>query len=77
MRGAGESVVPMVAAVCAQVVVRVPAVYLLSEHLGPEYMYYGFGIGWAVGAVIAAAYFFSGRWKRHGSLAVKAAAPEG
>ena len=76
MRGAGESVVPMLAAVCAQVAVRVPAVYLLSEHLGPEYMYYGFGIGWGVGACIAIAYFFSGRWKRHGSLAARAAAEE-
>ena len=73
MRGAGESVVPMVTALCAQVVIRVPAVHILSNAFGPAYMYYGFGIGWAVGACIAVAYFLSGRWKRHGSLAAEEA----
>ena len=70
MRGAGESLVPMLAAVCAQVLVRVPAVYLLSGHLGPEYMYYGFGIGWGFGALLATGYYLTGRWKRWGSLAM-------
>ena len=32
-------------------------------------MYYGFGVGWAVGFAATVAYYLSGRWLRHGSLA--------
>lgn len=69
MRGAGESVVPMLTVVTSQVLLRVPGVYLLAHFFGPEYMYYGFGIGWLFGATATVIYFFSGRWKRRGSLA--------
>ena len=69
MRGAGESVVPMLTVVTSQVLLRVPGVYLLAHWLGPEYMYYGFGIGWVFGAAVTVIYFLTGRWKRRGSLA--------
>ena len=69
MRGAGESVVPMLTVVTSQVLLRVPGVYLLAHWLGPEYMYYGFGIGWVFGAAATVIYFLTGRWKRRGSLA--------
>ena len=69
MRGAGESVVPMLTVVTSQVLLRVPGVYLLAHFFGPEYMYYGFGLGWLFGATATVIYFFSGRWKRRGSLA--------
>ena len=69
MRGAGESVVPMLTVVTSQVLLRVPGVYLLAHFFGPTYMYYGFGIGWFFGAAATVIYFFSGRWKRRGSLA--------
>ena len=69
MRGAGESVVPMLTVVASQVLLRVPGVYLLAHFFGPTYMYYGFGIGWFFGAAATVIYFFSGRWKRRGSLA--------
>ena len=71
MRGAGESIVPMLIAFAAQIFFRVPGVYLLAHFFGPDYMYFGFGIGWFAGAIMASAYYASGRWKRHGSLAAK------
>lgn len=64
MRGAGESVVPMLVAIIGMIFLRIPAVYLLADWLGPEYMFYGFGIGWSVGVVLGVSYFLSGRWKR-------------
>ncbi|MGM9662673.1 MAG: MATE family efflux transporter [Oscillospiraceae bacterium] len=73
MRGAGESVVPMLIAFVGQIVFRVPAVYLLAHFFGPDYMYLGFGIGWIAASAIAVAYYASGRWKRHGSMAARAA----
>ena len=74
MRGAGESVVPMLTVVTSQVLLRIPGVYLLAHFFGPDYMYYAFGTGWSFGAVIALAYFASGRWKRHRSMAEEDAA---
>ena len=64
MRGAGESVVPMLVAVIGQIFIRIPAVYYLADRFGPEYMYYGFAIGWAAGLTLGVGYFASGRWKR-------------
>lgn len=71
MRGAGESVVPLLVALVGQIFCRVPSVYLLAHLFGPDYMFLGFGFGWAVGAVLASAYYLSGRWKRHGSVAAQ------
>lgn len=72
MRGAGESIVPMLIAFVAQIFCRVPTVYLLAHCFGPDYMFLGFGVGWIVGAILAGAYYVGGRWKRHGSLAAAA-----
>lgn len=69
MRGAGESVFPMVNTVLSLILLRVPSVYLIANRFGPECMYYGFGVGWAVGFAATVLYYFSGRWKRRGSLA--------
>jgi Na+-driven multidrug efflux pump len=46
-------------------------VYYLADRFGPDYMYYGIGIGWCLGCLLSVAYYFSGRWKRHGSLVDK------
>ena len=69
MRGAGESVLPMVAAIISQLIIRIPGVYLLAYYFGPTYMYYGFGAGWIIGAGISVIYYISGRWKRHQTMA--------
>ena len=69
MRGAGESVFPMVDVILSLILLRVPMVYYLAERFGTDYMYYGIGIGWCLGCLLSMLYYFSGRWKRHGSLA--------
>ncbi len=68
MRGAGDSMFPMVSTVASMIVLRVPAVYLLAHFFGPEYMFWGYGLGWAVALPIAVAYYLSGRWKRFGLM---------
>lgn len=69
MRGAGDSVFPMVNVLLSLILVRVPAVYALANRFGPDRMYYGIGIGWCVGFVLCVTYYLSGRWKRRSSLA--------
>jgi len=69
MRGAGDSVFPMVDVILSLILVRVPAVYYLADRFGHDYMYYGCAVGWAVGLALSLGWYFSGRWMRHGSLA--------
>ena len=71
MRGAGDSLFAMVDVIFSLILVRVPAVYWCADHYGPDYMYYGVGVGWCVGFTLSVVYYLSGRWKRKGSLADK------
>ena len=71
MQGAGDSMFSMINAILSLILVRVPMVYLLANRFGPDYMYYGLGIGWCVGCLLSIVYFASGFWKRKGSLADK------
>ena len=70
-QGAGDSMFSMINAILSLILVRVPMVYYLANRFGPDYMYYGIGIGWVVGCTLSIVYYFSGRWKRFGSLADK------
>ena len=69
MRGAGDSMFAMLDVIFSLILVRVPAVYWFADHYGPDYMYYGVGVGWCVGFTLSVVYYLSGRWKRKGSLA--------
>lgn len=69
MRGAGDSLFPMLDVIFSLILVRVPAVYWFAGRYGPDYMYCGVGVGWIVGFTLSVAYYLSGRWKRKGSLA--------
>jgi len=66
MQGAGDSLFSMVNAILSLILVRVPMVYWLANRFGPDYMYFGIGIGWVVGCTLSIVYYLSGRWKRFG-----------
>lgn len=68
MRGAGDSLFAMLDVLFSLILVRVPAVYWFADHYGPDYMYYGIGVGWMVGFTLSVLYYFSGRWKRKAGL---------
>ena len=63
LRGAGATVVPMVASILSLWVVRVPVAYLLAHFFGPEELYWAYPIGWALGLAISAAAYLRGRWR--------------
>ena len=69
MQGAGDSMFSMVNAILSLILVRVPMVYFLANRFGPDYMFYGIGIGWCVGCLLSVLYYFSGKWRSRGSLA--------
>ncbi len=68
MRGAGESIVPLITTIVSVLLGRVLLCYLLDYYLGQQYMFGCFIGGWSIGAAIAIIYYLSGRWKRHGSV---------
>ena len=65
MRGAGDSVFPMVCILLSQIFVRVPVFYIFADNFGPYNMYYTYGVTWTFGAVLAFCYYLTGRWKRY------------
>ena len=69
MRGAGDSLFPMVDVLLSLILLRIPAVFYLADRFGPDYMYYGIGAGWVLGFTLSVCYYLSGRWRRKGSLA--------
>ena len=62
MRGAGDSVYPMVNVVASVILIRVPALYLLADHLGPEYMFWSYGIGWVITCALSVYHYAAGKW---------------
>lgn len=69
MRGAGETVVPMVSTLLSLWLVRLPAAYWLADHFGRDNLFYCYAIGWTVGLLLAGAYYLTGRWKRKSLIA--------
>ncbi len=63
LRGAGATVAPLLVTFVAMCVVRVPAAYVLEHYFGAENLYFSFGLGWGVGAVLALMLYLSGGWK--------------
>lgn len=62
MRGAGDSVFPMVNVLFSLILLRVPAVYFLADRFGPEAMFLGFGVGWCFGFLLSVWRYRSGKW---------------
>ena len=64
MRGAGDTVIPMLVTLLALWVVRIPASWLLSRgELGVNGIWWGIPAAWAIGALFSYTYYRTGRWK--------------
>mgnify|MGYP001028915505 FL=1 len=66
LRGAGATMVAMVASVVSQWGARVPAAYLLAHFFGPEELYWSYLIGWILGLAICLVVYVRGNWKNMG-----------
>ena len=66
LRGAGATMVAMVASVVSQWGARVPAAYLLAHFFGPEELYWSYLIGWILGLAICLVVYARGNWKNMG-----------
>ena len=63
IRGAGESLIPMISVLVGICLVRLPVAYWLEWQFGGESIFYSFAIGWAASLVFIIPYYLTGRWK--------------
>jgi len=64
MRGAGDTLIPMLLTLVSLWVIRIPVSWMLSKNYGVEGIWWGIPIAWAVGAVFSYLYYKTGRWKK-------------
>lgn len=76
IRGAGESIVPMLTTLVSLWLVRVPAAYYLAAHYGRDNIFYCYLIGWIAGLLLTGAYYLSGRWKNKALVKTPPSEPE-
>jgi len=63
IRGAGETLVPMLSTLFAMWLVRVPSAVLFSSLWGEIGIWWSMPTGWLFGVLIAYSYYKTGRWK--------------
>ncbi len=63
MRGAGDTLIPMIITFVALWVVRVPLCYYLSQEMGVVGIWWGIPIAWIVGMTFSYLYYLTGKWK--------------
>ena len=63
IRGAGESIIPMIGSLASIWVGRIPAAYYIAANFGKEYLFYSYGVGWVLWLIISGPYYLSGKWK--------------
>jgi putative MATE family efflux protein len=63
MRGAGDTLIPMIITFFALWVVRVPLCYYLSQEMGVVGIWWGIPIAWIIGMILHFLYYMTGKWK--------------
>ena len=62
VRGAGYSIPPMICAILATLIIRVPAAYYFAGFMGPRGIWLSAGAGWMAGAILNYAYYKFKNW---------------
>jgi putative MATE family efflux protein len=63
MRGAGDTLIPMLITFIALWVIRIPLCYYLSLDMGVTGIWWGIPGAWFTGALLSYIYYLTGRWK--------------
>lgn len=64
LRGAGDTIVPMIISLLSLWLIRVPAAWLLSSRMGTDGIWWSIPAGWTMGLILSVAYYLTGRWKK-------------
>ncbi|HEY9114817.1 MAG TPA: MATE family efflux transporter [Bacteroidales bacterium] len=64
LRGAGDTIMPMIFTIISLWIIRVPASYFLSLEIGVNGIWWGIPVAWIVGMVASLWYYSTGKWKK-------------
>lgn len=64
MRGAGDTIAPMIFTLISLWVIRIPVAYFLSDIIGIDGVWWASPIGWFTGMTGLVIYYYTGRWKK-------------
>lgn len=68
LRGAGDTLIPMLITFTSLWIFRLPLTYYLSTIFDEIGIWWGSPIGWFFGMLLSMIYFYTGRWKKKGVL---------
>jgi len=63
LRGAGDTMIPMFITILSLWLIRIPISAWLSRRIGTDGIWWGVPIAWAVGLLLSAGYYATGRWR--------------
>lgn len=66
LRGAGDTIFPMIISIFSMWLIRIPLSVWLSKHYGSDGIWWSIPIGWSIGFIITLIYYNTGRWKKRG-----------
>ncbi len=64
MRGAGETMIPMLFSLFSLWLIRIPLAYFLSRKTGVTGIWWATPVGWIFGLALSYSYYKTGRWKK-------------
>jgi len=64
MRGAGDSMIPMLITFISLWVIRIPFAWIMSGKIGVTGIWWAIPAGWLVGLILAYIYYKTGNWKK-------------
>ncbi len=66
MRGAGDTIVPMIITIAVLLGLRFPIGWILSRYWGTRGIWWGTPVSWTVGMITSFIYYRIGRWQKKG-----------
>ncbi len=68
MRGAGDTLIPMIITFFSLWIIRVPIAHFLSQDIGETGIWWATPIAWTGGVIFSFLYYKTGRWKHKGVI---------
>lgn len=65
LRGAGQATMPMISSMVSLWLARIPTAFYIAHNFGKEYIYYAYAVGWLIGCILSASFFYFGRWRKN------------
>ena len=73
MRGAGDTIIPMLITLFSLWLIRIPLAWVMSEYFGYHGIWWSIPMAWISGMTLSYIYYRSGKWKKKSIVKMKPA----